>query len=55
MKIRIFNKENDFAIVSRYNAYYRYYDGKKELFFREAFNAIDYAMTQGFNFKSEVF
>ena len=54
MIIRIFNRKNDFAIVSKYNAYYRYYDGKREFFFREYFNAVDYAMSQGFNFKSEI-
>jgi hypothetical protein len=40
-------KENDHAIISPYNASWRFYDGKKELFFHEFSNALKYALNDG--------
>jgi hypothetical protein len=36
-------KGNETAIITRYNAYFRWYDGKQELFFREYSHALKHA------------
>lgn len=49
---RVYNNNQDFAIISKFNAYFRYYDGK-EYFFRELFQAMNFAVNNGYNFKTE--
>jgi hypothetical protein len=49
---RVYNSSNDFAIISKYNAYFRYYDGH-EYFFREFSMAMKFALYNGYNFKTE--
>lgn len=41
-------KGNDYAIISRYNAYFRFYDGETELFFSEYSNALKHALNKGY-------